>query len=209
MTSLHTGENAGSDLFHAAERPVRWTAGGGITVTLEDLGNIGEFIGAIGVVASLIYLALQIRQNSHQITQNTNSVLGSVELEHTRLASDWLVTIAQNPELGRVWRLGLSEPTKLTEDEALQFAMLMGSAFYRMEGDFRQYKRGLLSKESWEPIGEVISRYMRSPAVLAWWSRRDVPFARSFSEYVDSRIPTSSRHEVEREVASIWPDPAV
>ena len=178
-------------------------------MTLEDLGNIGEFLGAVGVVASLIYLALQIRQNSHQISQNTNSVLGSVELEHARLASDWLVTIAQNPELGRVWRLGLSEPTKLTEDEELQFAMLMGSAFYRMEGDFRQFQRGLLSKDSWEPMEEVISRYMRSPAVLAWWSHRDVPFERSFSEYVNSRIPTSPRHEVEPAVASIWRDPAV
>jgi hypothetical protein len=29
---------------------------------LEDLGNIGEFVGAIGVVLSLVYLAIQIRQ---------------------------------------------------------------------------------------------------------------------------------------------------
>ena len=178
-------------------------------MTLEDLGNIGELVGAIGVVASLIYLALQIRQNSHQISQNTNSVLGSVELEHTRLASDWLVAIAQTPELGRVWRFGLSEPTKLTEDEEIQFAMLMGSAFYRIEGDFRQYERGLLSKDSWEPMEELISRYMRSPAVLAWWSNRDVPFARSFSAYVNSRIQTSSGQEVEPAIASIWRDPPV
>lgn len=178
-------------------------------MTLQDLGNIGEFVGAIGVVASLIYLALQIRQNSHQISQNTNSVLGSVELENARRAFDWLATIAQNPGLRRVWRLGLSEPTKLTEDEGLQFAMLMGATFYRMEGGFRQYKRGLLSEDSWEPMEELISRYMRSPAVVAWWSHRDVPFARSFSEYVSSRIPNSSRHEVEPVIPSIWRGPAV
>jgi hypothetical protein len=178
-------------------------------VTLQDLGNIGEFVGAIGVVASLIYLALQIRQNSHQISQNTNSVLGSVELENARLSSDWLLSVAQNPELGRVWRLGLSEPMKLTEDERVQFAMLMGSAFYRLEGPFRQYKRGLLSEDSWEPWEELISRYMRSSAVLAWWSRRDVPFARSFSEYVNSRIPTSSTHGTVHKdeiLPTVWPD---
>ena len=177
-------------------------------MTLQDLGNIGEFVGAIGVVASLIYLALQIRQNSHQINQNSNSVLGSVELENARLASDWLVTIAQNPQLGRVWSLGLSEPTNLTDDEAVQFAMLMGSAFYRLEAPIRQYKRGLLSQDSWEPFEEVISRYMRSPAVLAWWANRDVPLAKSFTEYVNSRIPASSKHEVPQGVAPIWPAPA-
>ena len=176
-------------------------------MTVQDLGSIGEFVGAIGVVASLIYLALQIRQGSHQIEQNTNSVLGSVELENARLASDWLVTIAQNPQLGRIWNLGLSEPEKLTEDESVQFSMLMGSAFYRLEGPFRQYRRGLLSEDSWEPFEQVITRYMRSPAVLAWWSNRDVPLASSFTEYVNSKIPASSGHEASQGVASIWPAP--
>ena len=173
-------------------------------MTLGDLGNIGEFVGALGVVASLVYLAIQIRQNTHQIRENTNSILGSAELENARISSDWLLTIAQNPELGRVWRLGLSEPTKLTEDQGIQFAFLMGSAFYELQGAFRQYKRGLLPEDSWEPFAEVISRYMSSPAVLAWWSHRDVPFAKSFSEYVNSRIPAFAEREVEPAVESIW-----
>ncbi len=178
-------------------------------MTLDDLGNIGEFLGAIGVVASLLYLARNIRQTSRQISQNTNSVLGSVELENARGAADFLSSLAENPQLARVWRLGLSEPTKLTEDEGVQFTMLLGSAFYRLEGPFRQYKRGLLSEDSWEPWAELVSRYMRSPAVLAWWSRRDVPFARSFSEYVDSRIPASGRRGAESPddvLSSVWPD---
>ncbi len=99
-------------------------------MTLQDLGNIGEFVGAIGVVASLIYLALQVRQTSRQINQNTNSVLGSVELENARLASDW-----------------------------------------------------------------------------PWWANREVPLARSFTEYVDSRVSTSSKHEASHGVAPIWPGP--
>ena len=40
-------------------------------MTLENLGNIGEFVGALAVVLSLIYLAVQIRQNTHQIEENT------------------------------------------------------------------------------------------------------------------------------------------
>ena len=176
-------------------------------MTLQDLGSIGEFVGAIGVVASLIYLALQIRQNSRQITENTNSVLGSVELESAKLASDWLLTVAGDRELGRIWILGLSDPRRLTEDEGVQFAMLMGSAFYRIAGPFRQYKRGLLSEESWQPFDELIIRYMQSAAVRTWWSNRDVPFAKSFTEYVNARIPSSSTREAEQGVGSIWSAP--
>jgi hypothetical protein len=178
-------------------------------VTLQDLGNIGEFVGAIGVVASLLYLALQIRQNSRQISENTNSILGSVEQENARGSSDFLLSLAQHPELARVWRLGLSDAPKLSEDEATQFVMLMGAAFHRLEGPFRQYERGLLSEDSWAPWERLIARYLRSPAVAEWWSRGDVPFSRSFIEYVGSRNPTSSRLgtvATDPVLPSIWPD---
>ncbi|MBW2725788.1 MAG: hypothetical protein JRE71_15510 [Deltaproteobacteria bacterium] len=57
-------------------------------MTLQDLGNIGEFVGAIGVVTSLVYLALQIRQQSRQINENTNSLLRRVESDDARGSSD-------------------------------------------------------------------------------------------------------------------------
>ena len=181
----------------------------GLTVTLQDLGNIGEFVGSIGVVASLVYLALQIRQQSRQISENTDSVLGSVEGEDARGSAEFLQSLAANRPLARVWRLGLSKSAKLTDDEGTQFVMLMGAAFYRLEGAFKQFNRGLLSEDSWEPYERLISRYLRSPAVLVWWSRRDVVFARSFVEYVDSRIPDSSMLESESTdsiLAAVWPE---
>jgi hypothetical protein len=36
-------------------------------MSLEDLGNIGEFVAAVGVIISLIYLAIQIRQNAEAL----------------------------------------------------------------------------------------------------------------------------------------------
>ncbi len=178
-------------------------------MTLQDLGNIGEFVGAIGVVASLIYLAVQIRQSSNQIRENTNSVLASAESQDAQVSSDFLQSLAENPGLSRVWRLGHSEPSKLTEDESTQFVMLMGSAFYRLAGSFAQYKRGLLSADSWEPYDRLISRYLNSPAVVEWWSRGDVPYARSFIDYVDARIPATATRDAVFEdqiLASVWPE---
>ncbi len=49
---------------------------------LEDLGNIGDFLGGIGVVVTLAYLAVQIRQNSRSVKVSAaQSVLQSL--------SDW------------------------------------------------------------------------------------------------------------------------
>ena len=52
-------------------------------LTLQDLGALGEFVGALGVVISLIYLARQLSQNTisvraasfNSMTQNSNRLL--------------------------------------------------------------------------------------------------------------------------------------
>jgi hypothetical protein len=38
-------------------------------MTINELAAIGEIVGAIGVVASLIYLSVQIRQNTHAMDE--------------------------------------------------------------------------------------------------------------------------------------------
>ena len=41
-------------------------------MTLEGLGNLGDFIGGIGVIVTLIYLAFQIRQNNALLRMNAD-----------------------------------------------------------------------------------------------------------------------------------------
>jgi hypothetical protein len=43
----------------------------------QDLGSIGELVGAVAVVISLVYLAFQIRQNTRQIDENTKAAQAS------------------------------------------------------------------------------------------------------------------------------------
>ena len=42
--------------------------------TAQLLGNIGEFVGAIAVVATLFYLAIQVRQSKAATEANTASL---------------------------------------------------------------------------------------------------------------------------------------
>ena len=49
-------------------------------MSLENLGNLGEFIGAIAVLVSVMYLALQIRQNTKSlITQTGQAIMSQAE----------------------------------------------------------------------------------------------------------------------------------
>jgi hypothetical protein len=157
-------------------------------MSLEDLGNIGEFVGAIAVVLSLIYLAFQIRQNTFQLNQNTEVVRANAELDNARLAADFNARIANNGELSELWRLGNSAPIAISQEQTVRFGFLMGDLFYRLEGLFRQYRRGFLGSESWEAWASLMSRMLTTPVVRGWWDTGQHPFSVSFREYVDQLI---------------------
>ena len=49
-------------------------------MNLDALGNLGDFIGGIGVLATLIYLAYQIRQNTASVQQSNRIAIANTEI---------------------------------------------------------------------------------------------------------------------------------
>jgi hypothetical protein len=58
-------------------------------MSIAELGDLGEFIASFGVLATLIYLAIQMRQNTQALRLNTAQVI-TEELQQmfSLLASD-------------------------------------------------------------------------------------------------------------------------
>ncbi len=78
----------------------------------EALGAIGETVGALGVIGTLVYLAVQIRQNTKSLRASTyQAVLDSARSDNE------LVLV--HPHLERVYRVGRRDPTALTEGTPL------------------------------------------------------------------------------------------
>ncbi len=64
-------------------------------MTVQDLGSIGELIAAIATVATLVYLAMQIRQNSTAVkSAAAQSVLTNLNTAFQ--------TASASPELARL-----------------------------------------------------------------------------------------------------------
>ena len=97
-------------------------------VSLEDLGNIGEFVGAIGVVLSLIYLAIQIRQNTRQLEQNTRSVRSSSFHAAATAVGAYVAPIAKSEALAEILDRGLRGET-LTDTQRTRFDALLSRLF--------------------------------------------------------------------------------
>jgi hypothetical protein len=58
-------------------------------MTLEDLGNIGEFVAAIGVIVSLVYLATQIRQNTKAVRSSASQAIAETRADFLKSIQYW------------------------------------------------------------------------------------------------------------------------
>ena len=89
---------------------------------LEALGNLGDFIGGIAVVATLLYLAVQIRQNTRLLKANALASASAAKVSFNHL-------LGSDPDAARVFQVGLEDFSSLTDDERRQFVILLRSSF--------------------------------------------------------------------------------
>src|SRR5688572_17248138 len=121
--------------------------------TLEALGYLGEFVGAVGVVISLVYLAMQMKQNTTSVeAASFNSMVqNSIRLlEHSFRDSefaDFLHRAEQDPE-------------SLTASEKLRWDSYM-TAVYRHFGNLiYQHRVGALDREMWESYDRTLTDHL-------------------------------------------------
>ena len=109
---------------------------------LESLANLGEIIGAIAVVVSLIYLAVQVRQNTQaQRTENFSRALDRVAALQA--------TLSQDPESSVIFSKGVLDSSELTPKERLQFTWAMYELFGAFEFMFLASKADAIPEEIW------------------------------------------------------------
>ena len=77
-------------------------------MNLNDLANIGQIVGALAVVVSLIYVALQIRQNTNAIRS------AAAQTVHEHFAS-WYRLVSADPDLSQIVVNGLRDYSSLSE----------------------------------------------------------------------------------------------
>lgn len=105
-------------------------------MTIQDWGAIGEIVGAIAVVVSLIYLAIQIRQNTHQIALGMeSSKLAAFErnIESGNRAREILIS---DPELVALFLKGLADYGSLDAMDQFRCDNLFRILFSALQGGY-------------------------------------------------------------------------
>lgn len=135
----------------------------------DALGAIGELVGAVAVVASLVYLARQIRQNSSLVEQSAAAAQAQaaiVSAGHGAAAFRWL---AGDPELTRIWFTGVAAADQLSEEELRRFDLLLVAQLIEIDANYALVRAGTLDPEIWAIWAGVLERWTRHPHFRQIW----------------------------------------
>ena len=160
-------------------------------MSIQDLGSIGEFIGSIGVVASLIYLAIQIRLDSQQTAIQTKAIHATAFQNlidhHTNLQMNMII----NPELREAVRRARSDPTELSAEERMLYGMFATQQVRSFYNAYHLYESGLINDDQWRTLEGNIARVARGKTFGEFWESAKSDYPAAFQEEIAKRNQTS------------------
>ncbi len=165
----------------------------------ELLGNYGEFVGAIAVVVTLLYLSMQIRQNTRAMDENRKAVAAQSAREVDFYAGELHREVARDPELRKIVTQSLrTEPEEYSDDDWFAFRTYANALFFAFQA---QYLNGAMRVGADEQVRlylrvakGMISRY---PAWAQYWEREKA--AKTWAQgFVDAVEATEEESAFER-----------
>jgi hypothetical protein len=147
----------------------------------DAIGALADMAGAIGVILSLLYLGVQIRNQSKQ------SRLESVS-ESTRQWNDILADTANNRELCSIWIRGLEAFDQLDREERAQFSSQLGRVCRVVEGLFEHYQEDRLKPDTWDAISRTLMDFAAYPGFKDWWVTRSHWHSTAFQSHINDLV---------------------
>ena len=148
-----------------------------------ELGAIGELVGGVAVVASLLYVGLQVRQNARSVRTGTFA-------DTADSFNRFNLALATDPGLGDIVQHGRASRDELEPSERFKFDHFQLGIFRIIETLFYQTGQGTAEADLWKAIHQTLQFEMRQPGVRAWWQSNPHGFTEGFTRYVKSVLET-------------------
>ncbi len=115
----------------------------------DALGAIAELAGAIGVIASLVYVATQIRHN-------TRASAVESKLVTTGMLTGFVDMLITDPELNDIFMRGRTSTESLSKEEHQRFSNMVMKTFWFCSAAHFQLRTGTLTEEDWFEIKAIL-----------------------------------------------------
>jgi hypothetical protein len=153
-------------------------------MTWEIIGRLGQVLGPIGVVISLIYLAIQIRKRKRQ---SRNLAMNALVTHFSELMSSQV----EAPDLCDLWLRGLQSFDELDGPSKLRFAAHLERKLRAADSLYLQFLDGALKTRRWRWFDRAIADVAAYPGFQKWWLTRKHWYSDELCRLIDKHIKIS------------------
>src|SRR5947207_13063203 len=134
-------------------------------MSFEQLSYLAQIVASIGVIASLIFVALQIKQNTGALQRN----------EHNSTMAQWTVirqAIAGNRDIAELMTTGLSGERAMDAADQLRLEQMLQEYAWAAFHNWDRTQPGVFPKGSFEATcGPLLCDVLNTTRDGTWWSR--------------------------------------
>ena len=132
-------------------------------MSFEQLSSLAQIVGSVGVVVSLIFVGLQIRQNTGALQRN----------EHNSTMAQWTVirmAIAKHRDIADLMTSGLKGERPLDAADQLRLEMMLNEYAWASFHIWDRTQRGVFPQGTFEAsTGQTLSDLFKTAPGAAWW----------------------------------------
>ena len=150
-------------------------------MSLEQLSYLAQIIASVGVIASLIFVGLQIKHNTGALERD----------EHNSTMAQWTVlrqAIAGNRDIAELMTAGLNGERDLDAADQLRLEQMLQEYAWASFHIWDRTQRGVFPKGTFEATaGVFLCGLLKTPRGEAWWrGAKDKGFIPAFVSDVDA-----------------------
>ena len=151
-------------------------------MSIQDLGSIGELLAALTTIATLFYLALQIRHSTNATRAATmDTILADVRTFEREV-------FILNPQNVNLFRRGLSSFESLDANEKVVLNYIFAQLVHLISNMQQHFSSGNISKERLDPRMDFLSSILRTPGGEIWWGETASMYDPEFSRIINEHI---------------------
>ena len=144
----------------------------------DAVGAVGEVVGAVAVVATLLFVARDIRQNS-------KSLAISALRDTTAQWNQWSNMIASSSDLADIVAKGNKAFSNLSESEKLRYGAYVQSFFDNVES-YRSLVVEHNAEKDLDVLVSITARRIIIPGFAAWWNENAADYDADFVAWINN-----------------------
>jgi hypothetical protein len=154
---------------------------------LSDAANWAEVISAVAIVVSLIYVGVQVSDNT-SATRSASASHANTEF------IGWYTHISSDPEIVDIWYRGVRDPESLTDQEFLRFIFLVHIIMLQFQNNYYLVEEGTLEKKVLESITLTLTTIKGTAGFEKYWALRKQLFYPEYRTFIEE-LMYNSQHE--------------